>query len=204
MPHKTPSPDDHIALRTRAVSRLRGDASTANLYADTPNALGVLYDLASSPETAPNALALLHELQVHQVEVDLQAEELRRSRADLEVSLSRQLQLYDAAPIAYVTIDPDTNLRELNLTAVKLLGLDREMLVGRALASFLAPQTRSVLHGMLDRLAQGSASTQGALRIMGVDGALHLMHASASRDPAGERYLLALAGTDHTLTEATR
>lgn len=191
---------DQNGLRARALSRLRGDSSNANMYADAPDALRVLYDLASSPATAANALALLHELQVHQVELDLQHEELRLTRAEMEVSLARQMQLYDAAPVANLTIDRDTTLREANLTAEKVFGLGRERLLGRALESFLSPQTRAVLHGMLAQLSRDSGATaHGALQLMGFDGAPRLLHASVSRDPVGERFLLALAETDHTL-----
>ncbi len=95
------NPNRRDALRSRAVAHLKG--SEARL--DGSPALRVLYDLASSPSTAPDALALLHELQVHQVEVDLQDEELRRSRAEMESSLNRQVQLYDYAPVGCFTLD---------------------------------------------------------------------------------------------------
>jgi PAS domain-containing protein len=196
---RTLPPDDRNGLRARAVSHLRGDSTNANIYADAPDALRVLHDLASSPATAAKALALLHELQVHQVEVDLQNDELRRTRAEMEVSLARQMQLYDAAPVAYLSIDPDTTLREVNLTAERVFGLARERLLGRALESFLSQQTRAVLHGMLAQLLQDSGATaHGALQLMGFDDAPRLLHASVTRDPGGARFLLALAETNHT------
>jgi PAS domain S-box-containing protein len=196
---KSIPPEDRNGLRARAVSHLRGGGSNADIYAEAPDALRVLHDLASSPATAGKALALLHELQVHQVEVDLQDEELRRTRAEMEVSLARQIQLYDAAPVAYLSIEPDTTLCEANLTAERVFGLARERLLGRALESFLLPQTRAVLHGMLEQLLQGSRATaHGALRLMGFDGAQRFVHASVSRDPLGERFLVALAETSPT------
>ncbi len=193
---KTIPVDDHDALRSRAVSHLRGDGSNANSYAGTPDALRVLHDLASAPATAAKALALLHELQVHQVEVDLQDEEFRRTRAEMELSLARQMQLHDAAPVALITIDPDTTLREVNLTGERVLGLARDTLPGRTLESLLLPQSQTVLHGMLTQLAQGSdKTTHAVLRLAGLDGSSRPVHASVSRDPGGERYLLALAET---------
>jgi hypothetical protein len=57
---------------------------------DAGAAVRALYELASAPATAPNALALLHELQAHQVELDLQTEELHRMQAELEISLQRR------------------------------------------------------------------------------------------------------------------
>jgi PAS domain S-box-containing protein len=185
-------------LRSRAVSRLRGDGSNASSFAGAPDALRVLHDLAGSPATAAKALALLHELQVHQVEVDLQDEEFYRTRAEMEASLARQLQLHDAAPVAFLTVDPDTTLREVNQTAERVLGLARELLPGRKLESFLVPQSLPVLHAMLSQLARGSeATTHGELRIAG-PGTPRNLHASASRDPGGDRFLLVLAETSTT------
>jgi molybdenum cofactor biosynthesis enzyme len=80
-------------LRSRAAARLKGPAAAKGTAAAAADALGVLHALASSPETAADALAMLHELQVHQVELELQAQELRESRAELEAALRRQLEL---------------------------------------------------------------------------------------------------------------
>src|SRR5579864_1708632 len=108
-------------LRLRALKHLVGPGGSPDKRLDAAAALAVLHELASSPATAGAALTLLHELQVHQVELDLQAEELRRSRAEMEATLARQLQLYDFAPVGYLTVDRGAALRELNLTAAGLL-----------------------------------------------------------------------------------
>ena len=91
----------------------------------------MLHRLASSPETAIEALSLLHELQVYQVELALQDEELRASRVELELLVKRQLQLYDASPAGSLTIDQMTVITELNLAAARLLGLKRAAAIGR-------------------------------------------------------------------------
>ena len=89
-------------LRSRAAHRLSGGkGANSTGSADSPDsqafqatdALAVLHAMASSQDTAGDALALLHELQVHQVEVELQAEELRDSRTELEAALRRQTAL---------------------------------------------------------------------------------------------------------------
>jgi hypothetical protein len=81
-------------LRLRALQRLTGNNGSHDARLNGSAAFQVLHDLASSPSTGAAALALLHELQVYQVELDLQDEELRRSRAELEAALTRQ----DGAP----------------------------------------------------------------------------------------------------------
>ena len=74
-------------LRVRAASRLKSTDAAKESTTRATHSMAVLHALASSPATAADALAVLHELQVHQVEVDLQAEELRESRTELEAAL---------------------------------------------------------------------------------------------------------------------
>jgi PAS domain-containing protein len=177
-------------LRSRAVTHLSVPGAPPRVRTDPSAALGVLYELASSPSTAPSALALLHELQVHQVEVELQAEELRRSRSELETALSRQIELYDCAPVAYFTIDRTTVLRELNLPGAGMLGFDRDFLRGRALDSFLTSDSARMLHAMLERVPKGAAEAAD-LQMREQDGQRRRVHASARRDPAGDCFLIA-------------
>ena len=122
-------------LRLRALRHLTGPGGSDDTRLNGAAALGVLHDLAASPATAAAALTLLHELQVHQVELDLQTEELSRSRAELEMTLTRQVQLYDFAPAGCFTVDRNTALRELNLTAAGMLGCERNQLLGLPLDS---------------------------------------------------------------------
>jgi PAS domain S-box-containing protein len=191
IPHNLSRRDD---LRSRAVVRLNGTDARASAGASA--ALGVLYELASSPSTAADALALLHELQVHQVEVDLQDEELRRARVELETALNRQVQLYDYAPFGYLTVDCNAVLRELNRTAENLLGLDRDSLLGRSLESFLTAEGVSILRAMFGRLTEGAPAEFADLCLRATpDGQTRRMHASACLDPAGGGFLIGFAGT---------
>ena len=185
-------------LRLRALSRLNRHSAPASAGTSAAAALGVLHELASSPSTASKALALLHELQVHQVELDLQAEELRNSRAELEVDLVRQTQLYDFAPVACFTVERDTTLCELNLAGAQLLGVERDALLGRALASFVSPHSGHALHALLTRVAGGHRAEACALQLLAPNGALQSVHASAKADPAGSRFLLALTESGST------
>lgn len=178
-------------LRLRALKHLMGPAGSHDRRLDAAAALGVLHELASSPATAGAALTLLHELQVHQVELDLQDEELRRSRSELEAALARQVQLYDFAPVGYLTVDRATALRELNLTAAGMLGFERDQLLGCTLDALLEPRSALALRAMLDRLSQGAPREVRALQLAAPHGGPRDVLTSATRDPDGQHFLVA-------------
>ncbi|MEY3295822.1 MAG: hypothetical protein RLZZ451_1870 [Pseudomonadota bacterium] len=143
---RSTSPDtpdmDPQALRRRAAARLGGPAAAAQPATGIVDALSVLHTLASSPATAPDALALLHELQVHQVELDLQAQELQESRAELESALRQQAERHDAWPVGCLVVDAGGVVVELNETAARLLGLPQGQAPGQRLGAFLAGHDR--------------------------------------------------------------
>jgi PAS domain S-box-containing protein len=81
--------------------------------------------------------SLLHELQVHQTELEMQNEELRRIQKELEESRNRYSILYDFAPVGYFTIDKNGIICEANLTGANLLGIERGFLIGKPLSHFI-------------------------------------------------------------------
>jgi PAS domain S-box-containing protein len=99
-----------------------------------------------SLEAMPPAEArrVLHELRVHQIELEMQNEELRRALRALEDSRARYFDLYDLAPIGYVTLSESGQILEANLTAARMLGVSRSALVKQALTRFIAPEDQDV------------------------------------------------------------
>lgn len=192
MPDQAREVSRESELRARALSRLAMRGASGSPYVSRSEALAVLYEMASSPERAADALALLHELQVHQVELDLQDEELRDSVDSLDTALRRQTQLYDFSPVASCTIDTNLVLYEINRTGVQLIGYEREALLGRALSTFLTSQSVHALRAMLADGANGAACTTRALSAITADGSIARVLASAARDPAGDHFLIAL------------
>src|SRR5687767_10771169 len=83
---------------------------------------------ASSREVAPRAL--LHELEVHQLELEMQNEELLSARNEAENALARYTELFDFAPIGYATLGIDGCIREVNHAGAQVLGLPRSRLIG--------------------------------------------------------------------------
>ncbi len=80
----------------------------------------------ATPLPAEEPQRLIHELQVHQIELEMQNEELQKSRAEVEAGLALYADLYDFAPVGYFTLDRDGTIRLVNLAGARLLGLERE------------------------------------------------------------------------------
>jgi PAS domain-containing protein len=195
-------PERQADLRGRAAARLTGRAASKGAIARAADALSVLHALASSPATADDALTLLHELQVHQVELDLQAQELLESRAELESALRRQMELYDSHPAGCYTVDARGALHELNQTGADMLGISRDDAWGCALDAFFcprsAPRFRSLI-ASLDATRAESVDTRRPptclLTLRPKNGPEQTVLASIARDPAGDRCLVSLTST---------
>lgn len=112
------------------------------------------------PATEAETQRLLHELQVHQVELEMQNEELRQARDEKEAALARYAELFEFAPVGYVTLDPVGTVGTANLTAATLLGIERSRLLGRRLGLFIAAESRSAFKAFLGRVF--SHQEQGA------------------------------------------
>jgi PAS domain-containing protein len=189
---QAPAPTD---LRTRAAGRLTGSEATEGAASRAVNALAVLHALASSPATAGDALALLHELQVHQVELDLQAEELRESRAELEARLRRQTEFCDALPVACLSIDGELVIREANRMGAAMLGVGRDGVAGLRLDTCLAAGSLRTLRGLMAGMDEGGRRS-GLLPWRSGAGLTQAVHAAVGPAPTGAGFLLVLMSVE--------
>ena len=115
------------------------------------------------------AKKLIHELRVHQIELEMQNEELRRAQEIIEESRSRYSDLYDFAPISYLTFDELGIIREANLTATRQLATERSRLIGRHFPSVLGTADREVFRRHLNLVLQEEGSQTCELSLKGKD-----------------------------------
>lgn len=130
---------------------------------------------------------LVHDLRVHQVELEMQNEELRSTQEQLVAERGRYFDLFELAPVGYLTVDSDGAILEANLTAASLLGLSRGEIVGRQLTSFIffADQDIHYLHRR--RLETGGPMEVCELRLVQKDAEPRWVALStvAAREPDG-------------------
>ena len=105
--------------------------------------MGISDVSALSPEKVQQ---LIHELQVHQIELEMQNEELRRTQQELEASRDNYAELYDVAPVGYFVLDQKGVILEANLTVCGLLGRARAFLMGKPFASFVNEEDGNTLY----------------------------------------------------------
>ena len=118
---------------------------------------------------------LLHELRVYQIELEMQNETLRQSQLTLEESRDRYADLYEFAPVGYLTITRDGVINEINLTGAALLGVDRKKLVNRRFWNFIADEDRDQWHRCFLRAQQHGERRSCELLLKCGDGSF--MHA---------------------------
>lgn len=96
-----------------------------------------LQEKLRSMEAVSEPRRLLHELQVHQVELEMQNRELREARAEIEEARDRYAELYDFAPVGYLTLDEKGDVTDINLTGASMLGKERLNILGRPFFSHI-------------------------------------------------------------------
>ncbi|MFH1036221.1 MAG: response regulator [Pseudomonadota bacterium] len=166
-----PSPD-------QAELRRRAEARVANKTAQG----------CPTPEEE-DTRRFVHELQVHQVELEMQNEELLQARQKLEISLERYTDLYDFAPVGYFTLDRQGKIREANLAGAALLNSVRSRAVDQGLAGFLSHDSQAAYQDFLKRMREGNTkqSCQVMLAMPGQEPChLHIEGAPVGWSEAGE------------------
>jgi len=101
-------------------------------------------DLAKAP--VEDARKLIHELRVHQIELEMQNEELRKAQVELAESRDRYFALYDFAPVGYFTLDQNGLIVETNLAGADMLGFERASLIKKGFSRFVTPSSQDAFY----------------------------------------------------------
>jgi PAS domain-containing protein len=104
-----------------------------------------------------DAKKLMHELQVHQIELEMQNEELIKANENVEAALKKYTMLYDFAPMGYFTLDSDGSICELNFTAAEMLGDKRISLVGSNFKLFVSDMSKPVFSKFFRKVYESNA-----------------------------------------------
>ncbi len=144
-------------LRRRAERQAQEEASSSR-----PLSLDEL--------SADESRRLLHELRVHEIELEMQNEELRRAHEELEVSRARYFDLYDVAPVGYLRLDRQGVVLESNLTVSDLLGIERGELNGKPVTQFILPADQDTFYHHRRVLLETGRRCECELRLARADG----------------------------------
>jgi PAS domain S-box-containing protein len=134
------------------LSRGDGSAGRSAFEADE--------ELAALRSSLAQSDKLLHELRVHQIELEIQNRALREAQEELETSRERYVELFDLAPSAYLTLETDGRILEANLAAERLLGQERTALLGRRVQTLVGLSDPLAFRSLL----QQSVAVHGEIR----------------------------------------
>ncbi len=135
-----------------------------------------LLDKPALAASAPASLStqddarLLHDLRVHQIELEMQNEELRRAQLDLDTERARYFDLYELAPVGYCTLDEQGLILQANLTAATLLGLPRQTLIRQSIFRFILKADQDSYYLYRKQLRESSEAQALELRMVKTDG----------------------------------
>ena len=156
--------------------------------------------LSRAPPTTvyPPPEELLHELRVHQIELEMQNDELRHAQLSIDETLARYVDLYDFAPIGYFTLAGNTEIVSANLTGATMLGVERKKLIRRRFASFVAPHDRDRLHMYLKNTVLHGDSHSCELAVKRGDGSVFHARLDCLQAKFGNKFSIRIAVTDIT------
>ena len=129
--------------------------------------------IAHQPRTEGETLRLVHELEVHQIELESQNTELRLIQEELEFSRNKYSELYDFAPVGYFTFDIHGLIREVNLAGAHLLGIERGLLLRMPFVNFIPDAGgREIFFDHLENVGHGPGTQRCEIRLTGRGGSV--------------------------------
>lgn len=140
-----------------------------------------------TPQKDDETLRLLHELQVHQIELEMQNVELRQARDKMEVELGKFADLYDFAPVAYATLDREGVVHAANIAAADMLGIDLSRLLGRRFGVFIADEDLLCFTEFLEKVYTSFVKECCEVNISNRGNARHFVQIEAVADKSDQQ-----------------
>ncbi len=129
---------------------------------------------------------LFHELRVHQIELEMQNEELRRTQHELGISRARYFDMYDLAPVGYLTLNNQGVVQEANLCAAALLGMERKNLLAKPVSKFIYHEDQDVYYLNRKKILEMSEVQVWEMRLKRADGSHFWASLQAVTSSCGE------------------
>lgn len=183
MKNKPDSSSSNIGLRELAEKKLTRQTDSEQ-------------DLSKmSPEETAH---ILHELRVHQIELEMQNEQLRLTQQELEQARDKYSDLYDFAPVGYCTLSNKGIIIQCNLTLCSLLDVNRSSLLGKRFSAFIHQKDRDNFYLFWNHLQKVKTARESQFRMLAKDGQRFFtdLHATVVVEPESEKQQIHLAVTN--------
>ena len=132
-------------IKSRSVEELRRQAEERLLESKQK---------VTAPSTPEELRRLVQELEVHQIELELQNEELQQARSELEKHLTKYTDLYDFAPVGYFTLDQNGSILSVNLNGTRMFRVERSVILNQHFVRFISSEYRPAFSAFLERVFQ--------------------------------------------------
>jgi PAS domain S-box-containing protein len=143
--------DSKKSLRLRAEKELGNNRDIEKISSEE-KASGLQNMKSIEKMSSQDLQYLVHELNVHQIELEMQNEELKEARLELENSLEKYTHLYNFAPIAYLTLDQNGLIKDINITGCNMLDLEKRFLLNKRFQAFIQKDYKEAFHSFHERV----------------------------------------------------
>ena len=140
---------------------------------------------------------IIHDLAVHRIELEMQNEELQRANKELEDAKRRYVDLFEFAPISYLTLDRQYRITQANLTFIQLVDLPRERIITTAFTNFISPDFQDAFYLVLGRLKKTGEKQRFDLQLIHGDQGPLWVHVEMASHDTGQSYLVSISDMTH-------